>query len=137
MSWLYVFLALGAALAIGRIGFQIQKLRQQPTDDWDARLIERLRRGGADPFRALDIDFFLALPSEAAATAVAQQLAAEGFRVDSRAVAESTEHPFSVHAIKSMQLNLDGIRAVSARMRAVAATQGGRYDGWTASQGGG
>jgi hypothetical protein len=137
MSWLYVFLALGAALTLGRIGFQIKKLREQPTDDWDARLIERLRRGGADPFRALDIDFFLALPSEAAANAVAQQLAAEGFRVDTRAVAESTEHPFSVHAIKSMQLNVDGIRAVSNRMRAVAAGQGGRYDGWTASQGGG
>jgi hypothetical protein len=135
MTWLYVFLALGAALAIGRIGFQIKKLREQPTDDWDARLIERLRRGGADPFRALDIDFFLALPSEAAANAVAQQLSAEGFRVDARAVAESTEHPFSVHAIKSMQLNVDGIRAVSNRMREVAAAQGGRYDGWTASQG--
>lgn len=135
MSWLYVFLALGAALAIGRIGFQINKLREQPIDDWDARLIERLRRGGADPFRALDIDFFLALPSEAAANVVAQQLASEGFRVDTRAVAESTGHPFSVHAIKSMQLNVDGIRAVSNRMRAVAAEQGGRYDGWTASQG--
>jgi hypothetical protein len=137
MSWLYVFLALGAALAIGRIAFQLKKLRDQPTDDWDARLIERLRRGGADPFRALDIDFFLALPSESAANAVAQQLEAEGFRVDTRAVAESAGHPFSVHAIKSMQLNLDGIREVSTRMRAVAAAQGGRYDGWTASQGGG
>ena len=137
MSWLYLFLALGAALAIGRIGFQIKKLREQPTDDWDTRLIERLRRGGADPFRALDIDFFLALPSEAAASAVTQQLAAEGFRVDVRTVAESIEHPFSVHAIKSMQLNVDGIRAVTSRMRAVAAAQGGRYDGWTASQAGG
>jgi regulator of RNase E activity RraB len=133
MSWLYVFLAIGAALAIGRIWFSIKKLREQPNDDWDARLIERLRRGGADPFRPMDIDFFVALPSEAAVGAVTRELEAEGFRVDSRAVAESTEHAFSVHAIKSMQLNADGIRAVSTRMRALAAAQGGRYDGWTAS----
>jgi len=137
MSWLYVFLVIGAALAIGRIGFSIKKLREQPTDDWDARLIERLRRGGADPFRPLDIDFFLALPSEAAASAVTAQLQAEGFTVDARSVTESTDHPFSVHAIKSMQLNADGIRAASTRMRELAAAQGGRYDGWTASHGSG
>lgn len=137
MSWLYVFLVIGAALALGRIGFSIKKLREQPVDDWDARLIERLRRGGADPFRPLDIDFFLALPSEPAVRAVTAQLQAEGFAVDARAVTESTTHPFSVHAIKSMQLNADGIRAVSARMRELAAAQGGRYDGWTASRDGG
>ncbi len=132
MTWLYVFLAIGAALAIGRIGFSIKKLREQPNDDWDARLIERLRRGGADPFRPLDIDFFLALPTEAAVSATTAQLQAEGFAVDARPVSESTDHPFSVHAIKSMQLNADGIRAVSTRMREVAAAHGGRYDGWTA-----
>lgn len=137
MSWLYIFLVLGAALAIGRIWFSVRKLRQQPNDDWDTRLIERLRRGGTDPFRPLDIDFFLALPSEPAARSVAQSLEAEGFRVDVRAVSESTDHPFSVHAIRSMQLNADGIRAVSARMREVAAAQGGRYDGWTAGRTGG
>ena len=74
------------------------------------------------------------MPSEAAATGVAQRLEAEGFRVDVRSVAESTDHPWSVHAIKPMQLNADGIRAVSTRLRELAAAQGGRYDGWTASQ---
>jgi hypothetical protein len=134
MSWLYVFLLLGAALAIGRIWFQVKKLREQPVDDWDARLIERLRRGGADPFRPMDVDFFVAMPSESAATGVARRLEAEGFRVDVRAVTESTEHPWSVHAIKPMQLNADGIRAVSTRLRELASAEGGRYDGWTASQ---
>lgn len=137
MSWLYVFLLLGAALAVGRIWFAVKKLRAQPNDDWDSRLIERLRRGGADPFRPIELDFFLALPSEPAAATAAATLQAEGFAVDVRAVTESTEHPFSVHAIKAMQLNADGIRAVSARMREVAAGAGGRYDGWTASQGSG
>ncbi len=134
MSWLYIFLVLAAALAIGRIWFSIRKLRQLPNDDWDTRLIERLRRGGADPFRPFDVDFFLALPSEVAAQSVAQRLGAEGFRVDVRAVSESTEHPFSVHAIRSMQLNADGIREVSTRLREVATALGGRYDGWTAGQ---
>jgi hypothetical protein len=103
MSWLYVFLAIGAALAIGRIWFSIKKLREQPNDDWDARLIERLRRGGADPFRPMDIDFFVALPSEAAVGAVTRELEAEGFRVDSRAcdqvdAAERRRHPCGVDA---------------------------------------
>jgi hypothetical protein len=134
MSWLYVFLVIGAALAIGRIWFQLKKLRERPVDDWDARLIERLRRGGADPFRPIDVDFFLALPSETSASGVAERLTAEGFRVDVRAVGEATEHPWSVHAIKPMQLNADGIRAISTRLREIASAEGGRYDGWTASQ---
>lgn len=133
MNWLYVFLVIGAVLAIGRIWFQLKKLRELPVDDWDAKLIERLRRGGADPFRPVDVDFFLAMPSEEAARGVAQRLEAEGFRVDVRAVSEGTEHPFSVHAIKPMQLNADGVRAISTRLREIAGAQGGRYDGWTAS----
>jgi hypothetical protein len=64
---------------------------------------------------------------------VAQRLEADGFRVDVRAVSESTEHPFSVHAIKPMQLSADGVRAISTRLREIAGAQGGRYDGWTAS----
>lgn len=136
MTWLYAFLVVGAALAIGRIVFSLKKLRKQPDDDWDARLIERLRRGGADPFSPLELDFFIALPSESAANAVGAALQAEGFRIDVRAVTEGTEYPWSVHAIKSMHLNADGVRAVSTQLRAVAATHGGHYDGWTASRGG-
>ena len=134
MSWLYLFLVVGAALAIGRIVFQLKKLREQPVDDWAAKLIERMRRGGADPFRPVDVDFFLAMPSETAASHVAQSLTGEGFRVDVRPVADSAEQPFSVHAVKSMHLNADGIRAVSVRLREVAVGQGGRYDGWTAGR---
>ena len=135
MSWLYVFLLIGAALAIGRIWFQLRKLRQRPVDDWDTKLIERLRRG-TDPFRPIDVDFFLALPSEAAASVAAQRLTAEGFGVDVRQVSNSTDYPWSVHACKPMQLTVDGIRAISSRLRDIAAAQGGRYDGWTASQSG-
>jgi hypothetical protein len=135
MSWLYVLLLIGAALAVGRIWYSIKKLRELPRDDWDTRLIERLRRSGANAFSPMELDFFLAMPSEGAAQGAAEQLKSEGFAVDVRAVAESTDQPFSVHATRSMHLNVDGVRAVSTRLREIAAAQGGRYDGWTASQG--
>ncbi|MFO1426204.1 MAG: ribonuclease E inhibitor RraB [Steroidobacteraceae bacterium] len=116
MSWLYAFLVIGAALAIGRIVFQVRKLRAQPVDDWDSKLIERLRRSGADPFRPHDVDFFLALPSELAATAVMRRLEAEGFSVDVRHAPEHADHPYSVHAQKAMQLSIEVAREF-ARLR--------------------
>jgi regulator of RNase E activity RraB len=135
MTWLYLFLFLGAALAIGRIVYQVRRLRQQPVNDWDAKLIERLRRSGADPFRPHAVDFFLAMPSAAAAQQVAARLGADGFSVDVREVSGNPGHAFSVHAQKSMQLSLDVVRENSARFRAIAAEHGGRYDGWATGQG--
>jgi hypothetical protein len=61
---------------------------------------------------------------------VAQALSTEGFATDVRPVADSSTHPFSVHALRPMQLNADGIQAISSRLREIAASTGGRYDGW-------
>jgi hypothetical protein len=135
MSWLYLFLLAGAALAVGRIVYQVRRLRRQPVDDWDAKLIERLRRSGADPFRPHAVDFFLAMPTDAAARKVADLLAAQGYSVDVREVTENPGYLFSVHAQKSMQLTIDIVRENSARFRAIAAEHGGRYDGWATGQG--
>jgi hypothetical protein len=130
MNWFLLFLVAGAALAAGRIWFQVRKLRQQREDDWDTRLVERLRRSGIDPFKPVELDFFLAMPAEAAAREAAEELAREGFAVDVKPVPDSTDHPFSVHAMRAMSLSTEGVRAVSTRLKEIAQARGGRYDGW-------
>jgi hypothetical protein len=133
MDWFVIFLVAGAAIALWRIVYQVRKLGQRNEDDWDARLIERIRRSGIDPFKPMEVDFFLALPGEAVAREVADELGREGFEVDVKSVSDSNEHPFSVHAMKRMQLSLDGVRGVSTRLRSIATARGGRYDGWAAA----
>jgi hypothetical protein len=108
-------------------------MARQREVDWDTRLVTQLRRSSPDPFRPYEIDFFLGMPGDAAAGAVAGQLRAEGFAVDVKAVPDSVAHPFSVHAMKQMPLSVDEIRATSTRLRSIAAAQGGRYDGWAAA----
>jgi regulator of RNase E activity RraB len=130
VTWMIVFLVIGGALALGRIAMSLNQLRKRKVDDWDTKLIERLRRSGTDPFAVYEIDFFLAMPSEEVAHRVAQTLSTEGFSTGVRPVADSSTHPFSVHALRSMQLNADGIHAISSRLREIAASTGGRYDGW-------
>ena len=134
MKWFVLLLAIGGVLALGRIVLSLRKLKNQRNDDWDTKLIERLRRSGADPFKPHELDFFIALPSEEVAQRLAQRLAGEGFEVDVRPVADSTDHPFSVHAMKAMPLSAHDIREVSARLRGIAESSGGRYDGWAASR---
>ncbi|MBM4238374.1 MAG: ribonuclease E inhibitor RraB [Gammaproteobacteria bacterium] len=135
MDWVVVFLIGGGAIAVWRIIYQIRRASKVQLDDWDTKLIERLRRSGVDPFQPVDVDFFVALPSRDVADSVASRLHAEGFTVDIRELADSVDHPWSVHALKSMSLNVHAVREVSARMRGIAAETGGRYDGWAPGPG--
>jgi len=66
-KWLFAFAIVGALIAGYRIWQNLQKLRRQKNDSWDARLIDQLRKRGSDPFKAHDVDFFLAFPSQDAA----------------------------------------------------------------------
>lgn len=134
MKWLYLLLLIGAVLALGRIVLQVRRLRNRPEDDWDARLIEKLRRSGVDPFQQRELDFFVGMPDESSAQRIAQRLTGEGFAVDVRPVADSSSHPFSVHISKTMSLSVTEVRAVSSRLREMAEASGGRYDGWTAGR---
>lgn len=130
MDWLIIFLVAGAAIALWRIGYNLRKVRNTREEDWDTKLIERLRRSGIDSFKPMNIDFFVAMPAREAAERLAQQLQQEGFAVDVRDLPESPDQSCSIHAVKSLQLNVPAIRAVSTRLRELAAAAGGRYDGW-------
>lgn len=135
MDWLVLFLVAAAAIAIARIVYQVRRTATRRQDDWDSRMIERLRRSGADPFAPVEVDFFVAMPDRGKADELAARLTTEGFSTDVRPIEGSVEHPWSVHARKSMSLNVHGMREVSTRLSEWAVAAGGRYDGWAPGPG--
>ncbi len=141
MSLLLTLLVVAGAAALGRIYYGIRKMKERPEKDWDARLIERLRASGSDPFTPHEVDFFMAMPTQAAGDTVAAILQAEGYRVDVKPAPDNpSDHPFSLHATRSMRLSVPGMRELTARFQQLAKAHGGHYDGWSAaavSHGGG
>jgi hypothetical protein len=133
-NWMYFFAILGGLIAGFRIWQNLQKLRRQRNDSWDARLIDQLRKNGSDPFKPHDVDFFLAFPSQDAAEDLAKQLRAEGFDADVVDEPESGDLRYSLHAHKSMQLTVPDMQELSRRLTIAATERKGRYDGWSAKQ---
>lgn len=132
MMWFTILVLAAAVIIVFRIYTKIRNLRNLRREDWDTRAIDRLRKQGSDPFKAHEVDFFLALPSEEACRAVNSQLETEGYAVDIKAVPESPDFAFSLHARKSMRLSVPDMQAISRRFNALAESHGGRYDGWAA-----
>jgi hypothetical protein len=130
MNWVLVFVVLVGAAAVYKIITSIRKNRELHAEDWDSKLITELRKRGQDPFQPHDVDFFFALPNEAACTAINQALEAEGFRVDVKAVPDDKEYPFSLHATKNMRVHAPEMKEYSRRFKLLATTHAGRYDGW-------
>jgi len=129
-SWVLVLV--GAGIIVWRlwvIGKRIYHARN--ADDWDTKQVRELRSRGKDPFQEHPVDFFMGLPDEPACTAVNRQLEKEGYRVDVKAVPESVEFPYSLHATKNMRINVDEMQAASRHFKAMAAANRGRYDGWS------
>jgi Regulator of ribonuclease activity B len=134
MSWLLSLLVVAGAAALGRIYYGIRKGNEKTEKDWDARLIERLRKEGSDPFQPHDVDFFMAMPSEASGHAVGAILESEGYRVDVKPAPDNpSDQPFSLHATRSLRLSVPGMRELTARFQQLANTHGGHYDGWSAA----
>ena len=95
-------------------------------------MIERLRAQGYAPFNEYPVDFFLALPDQAACSAVRGRLEPEGFTVDVKPIEDEVTLPLSLHATKSMRLILLDMVELSQKMSAIATEHHGRYDGWAA-----
>ena len=118
----------------------LRKMRPEHQESADEKMIERLRAKGFAPFNEYPIAFFLALPDEAACSAVRARLEPEGFSVDVRPMTaqlfgESESGGalrLSLHATKSMRLILADMVEFSRKMTAIAAEHHGRYDGWAA-----
>jgi hypothetical protein len=128
---LFIVAILGAVAIIVRLYFIVRKARLQQKEDWDSKLVSQLRARGRDPFQAHSVDFFFALPDEQACAAVNAQLEKDGFRVDVKAVPESTDLRFSLHATKAIRVNVEEMRERSRVFAELALANRGRYDGWT------
>ena len=131
MTSFVVALAVALLLIAARVYFKLRAAARNRVASWDAQLIERLRARGYVPFNDYPVDFFLALPDEAACQNVRARLEPE-FSVDIKPMQEEAEFPLSLHATKTMRLILPDMQALSARMTALAAEFQGRYDGWAA-----
>lgn len=132
MTWVIVAFVAATAIIIARIYFKIRRIQGSKQESWDAKIIEQLRSKGYAPFNEYKVDFFLALPDEAACQAVRSRLETDGFSVDSKPMAEKTDLPYSLHASKSMRLIVPDMQELTQRLTALAAEFGGRYDGWAA-----
>jgi hypothetical protein len=131
MTSFAVALAVALVLIAARVYFKLRAAARNRVATWDAQLIDRLRARGYVPFNDYPVDFFLALPDEAACQNVRARLEPE-FSVDIKPMQEEAEFPLSLHATKTMRLILPDMQALSARMTALAAEFQGRYDGWAA-----
>jgi hypothetical protein len=131
VKWFVVFVLLAAAVVIVRFIQSVRKGREEHGQDFDTKLISQLRAKGMDPFKDHEVDFFFALPDEAASAAVNKDLEGRGFRVDVKAVPENSEYPLSVHGSKRMRIHAGDMKELSRHFRELAAVNRGRYDGWS------
>jgi regulator of ribonuclease activity B len=132
MTWIVVAFVVATAIIIARVYSKVRKIQGTKQESWDAKIIEQLRSKGYAPFNEYNVDFFIALPDEVACQTVRERLESDGFRVDTKPMAEKTDLPFSLHASKSMRLIVPQMQALSERLTTLAAEFGGRYDGWAA-----
>ena len=134
MSWILTLLFLAGAGVLWRVYYGIRQMKQKTEKDWDERQIDRLRKSGSDPFQPHEVDFFMAMPSEAAGHAVGAVLQAEGYRVDVKPAPDNpNDQPFSLHATKSLRLSVPGMKELTAHFQQLAKAHGGHYDGWSAA----
>jgi len=86
MDYMLLLLAVGAVVILLRIFQKVRALRDSREEDYDTRFVERLRRSGMDPFKPMDVDFFLAMPSLEAADRVSARLVEDLFTPDVRSI---------------------------------------------------
>ena len=132
MIWVVVAFVAAAAIIIARIYFKVRGIRKSREEGWDERMIGQLRSKGYAPFNEYPVDFFLALPDEAACQAIRSRLETDGFSVDTKPMTEKTDLPFSLHATKTMRLIVPDMQELTQRLTTLAGEFGGRYDGWAA-----
>jgi|SRR6185437_879878 len=133
MSVIVILFVVAVGIIVVRVYFNMRRLRQaNSTESWDEKVIAGLRARGYAPFNAYPVDFFLALPDEAAVQGVRGRLESEGFGVDVKPLQNDPELNFSLHATKTMKLIVPDMQELGRRMTALATEFRGRYDGWAA-----
>jgi Regulator of ribonuclease activity B len=131
MSWFFLALLGALGLVVLRIYFKLREAQKSRRESWDEQIIARLRSQGYAPFNDYRVDFFLALPDEAACAGARARLEPE-FTVDVKPLADDRELSYSLHASKTMRLVVPDMQDISRRLTALATELRGRYDGWAA-----
>jgi len=131
MSWMVLLLAAALAVIAVRIYSKVRASRKLRAETWDEQVIGRLRSQGYAPFKDYRVDFFLALPNEAACAGARARLEPE-FSVDVKPLENDPELAYSLHATKIMRLVVPDMQEISRRLTALASELHGRYDGWAA-----
>jgi hypothetical protein len=127
--WFFAALLAALGVILVRMYFKLRGVRRSRAESWDEHMIGQLRSQGYAPFNDYRVDFFLALPDEAAVQSARSRLEPE-FAVDAKPLQQ--ERGFSLHATKTMRLIVPEMQEISRRLTALAAELGGRYDGWAA-----
>lgn len=131
MNWTLLLLVAALALIAVRIYSKLRLARKSRAESWDEQIIGRLRSQGYAPFNDYRVDFFLALPDEAACQGARARLEPE-FSVDVKPMQNDPSLGYSLHATKTMRLLVPDMQEISRRLTAVATEFHGRYDGWAA-----
>jgi hypothetical protein len=131
MNWTLLLLVAALALIAVRIYSKLRLAQKSRAESWDEQIIGRLRSQGYAPFNAYRVDFFLALPDEAACQGARARLEPE-FSVDVKPLENDPELVYSLHATKTMRLVVPDMQEISRRLTALATEFHGRYDGWAA-----
>jgi len=131
MTWSLLALLAALGVVVLRIYFKLREAQKSRAETWDEQVIGRLRSQGYAPFNDYRVDFFLALPDEAACAGARARLEPE-FSVDVKPLADDPELSYSLHATKTMRLVVPDMQDISRRLTALATELHGRYDGWAA-----
>jgi hypothetical protein len=123
MTWFLLALLAALGLIVLRVYFKLRTARRSRAETWDEQIIGRLRSQGYAPFNDYRVDFFLALPDEAACLAARARLEPE-FAVDVKPLENDSELGCSLHATKTMRLVVPDVQAISRRLRSPPGRRG-------------
>jgi hypothetical protein len=133
MAYIIIVGVIAVAIIVARVYFNMRRLRKaNSTESWDEKVIMGLRSRGYAPFNPYPVDFFIALPDDAAVQGARTRLESEGYGVDVKPLENDPELNFSLHATKTMKLVVPEMQEIGRRMTALATEFRGRYDGWAA-----
>ncbi len=102
---------------------------QEPSaPDTDQQILDQLRAAGSDLSKPHPMEFYLYFPTEDVAARVADEIEADGYRVE---VKRAPRGPaWMCYVTRRMTPKKSEIAAMGRRFRELAEKYGGEYDGW-------
>src|SRR5947207_12972267 len=99
MWWFFLALVAALGLILVRVYVKLRAARSSRRESWDEQIVGRLRSQGYAPFNDYRVDFFLALPDDAACQAARARLEPE-FSVAGEPLGNDTGLLFDLHGKK-------------------------------------